>query len=58
MESEDHSECSSSGRIVIKGSLSENKSIITKFTIPLTYPEGVSITCSFDTDTLDCKLDR
>ena len=58
MESEDHSECSSSGRIVIKGSLSEDKSIITKFTIPLTYPEGVSITCSFDTDTLDCKLDR
>ena len=58
MESEDHSECSSSGRIVIKGSLSEHKSIITKFTIPLTYPEGVSITCSFDTDTLDCKLDR
>ena len=58
MVSEDHSECSSSGRIVIKGTLSEDKSIVTKFTIPLTYPEGISITCSFDTDTLDCKLDR
>ena len=58
IESEDHSECSSSGKLLIKGSLTEETSIATKFTIPLTYPEGVSITCSFDKDTLDCTLDR
>ena len=58
IEEEDHSECSSSGKLKIKGSLTEDTSIVTKFTIPLTYPEGVSLTCSFDINTLDCTLDR
>ena len=54
----DHSNCSSTGKIIFKGELSSNVTIVTKFTIPLTYPEGISMTCSFDTDTLECKLDR
>ena len=58
IEEEDHSECSSSGKLKIKGSLTEDTSIVTKFTIPLTHPEGVSLTCSFDINTLDCTLDR
>ena len=58
IEEEDHSECNSSGKLKIKGSLTEDTSIVTKFTIPLTYPEGVSLTCSFDINTLDCTLDR
>ena len=54
----DHSNCSSTEKIIFKGELSTNVTIVTKFTIPLTYPEGISMTCSFDTDTLECKLDR
>ena len=54
----DHSNCSNSGNIIINGKLSNNKTIATKFTIPLTYPSGISTTCSLDTDKLNCKLDR
>ena len=54
----EHGDCSSSGSLTFKGELSEEKSIITKFTIPLTYPEGISITCSLENNQLICKLDR
>ena len=52
------SNCENDGKFFIQGKLSENKTIATKFTIPLTYPEGVSITCSYDGESMECMADR
>ena len=52
------SNCKNDGKFFIQGKLSENKTIATKFTIPLTYPEGVSITCSYDGENMECMADR
>ena len=52
------SNCENDGKFFIQGKLSENKTIATKFTIPLTYPEGVSITCSYDGEIMECMADR
>ena len=52
------SNCKNDGKFFIQGKLSENKTIATKFTIPLTYPEGVSITCSYDGEIMECMADR
>ena len=43
----------------IKGKLSEGKTIASnKFTIPLTYPEGTSITCTFEGEDIECMADK
>ena len=51
-------DCAQSGQFLIKGSLSEEKSIAAKFTIPLTYPEGTSISCTYETDGILCVGDE
>ena len=44
--------------LIIKGDLSYNKTITNKFIIPLTYPEGISLTCSFVDSYLECYIDK
>jgi len=50
--------CLTDGKFIIKGSLSEEKSIAAKFTIPLTYPEGTSITCTYEEESINCIADN
>ena len=50
--------CANDGKFIIKGNISDNSEIpSTKFTLPLTYPEGTSITCTFDNNSLECVAD-
>ena len=57
-ESMDLLECSKDGKFLIKGNLSKKKSIPDKFTIPLTYPEGALMTCSFKDNDIQCIADQ
>ena len=50
--------CAQNGQFLIKGSLSEEKAIAAKFTIPLTYPEGTSISCTYETEGILCVGDE
>ena len=51
--------CENDGKFAIKGSLSGVSTIASnKFTIPLTYPEGTSITCTFEGENLQCIGDK
>jgi hypothetical protein len=51
--------CESNGQFLIVGELSENKTIAAKFTIPLTYPEGTSISCTYTGGTeIVCVADK
>jgi len=54
----DPSNCKAQGKFLIKGTLSEEKSIAAKFTLPLTYPEGTSLTCTYNTDGIECLVDK
>ena len=54
----DQSNCKEKGFFTIKGELTKEISIPNKFTIPLTYPDGVSISCSLVGTNLECSLDR
>ena len=59
-ESINHSTCKSTGTFTIKGKITEKIEENIKFTILLTYPEGITLTCQFneDQDELSCKADR
>lgn len=58
-ESLELGECAKDGKFIIKGSLSEGKTIAAnKISIPLTYPEGTTITCSLNEENLECIADR
>ena len=50
--------CDDTGNFLIKGALSETKSIAAKFTMPLTFPEGTSLTCTYETDGIKCLADK
>ena len=54
----EQSHCKTDGKFVIQGSLPENKEIVSQFTIPLTYPQGSSITCSFKEGNIECITDK
>ena len=55
----DTTNCPVDGKFVIKGSISGDKEIVAnKFTIPLTYPEGTSITCNFVDKNIECIADK
>ena len=54
----DPANCKAQGKFLIKGTLSEEKSIAAKFTLPLTYPEGTSLTCTYNTDGIECLVDK
>ena len=51
-------ECSKDGKFLIKGTLSEEKKINGQFSIPLTYPEGITLTCSFEDQDIQCIADK
>jgi len=57
-DSIEQSTCSRDGKFTIKGSLSEEKSIAAKFTLPLTYPEGTSLTCTYEEESIQCLADK
>ena len=54
----EQSSCSIDGKFTIKGDLSETKSIAAKFNLPLTYPEGTSLTCTYDEGSIQCLADK
>ena len=57
-DSMDEQECSKDGKFLIKGTLSEGKKINGQFSIPLTYPEGITLTCSFEDQDIQCIADK
>ena len=57
-DSMDEQECSKDGKFLIKGTLSEEKKINGQFSIPLTYPEGITLTCSFEDQDIQCIADK
>ena len=57
-DSMDEQECSKDGKFLIKGTLSEGKKINGQFSIPLTYPEGITLTCSFEDQVIQCIADK
>ena len=57
-DSMDEQECSKDGKFFIKGTLSEEKKINGQFSIPLTYPEGITLTCSFEDQDIQCIADK
>ena len=55
--------CGSKGKFIIEGTLSKELTSESKFTIPLTYPDGVSIICNVNnreegSSQIECQLDR
>ena len=54
----EQSTCSNDGKFTIKGELSETKSIAAKFNLPLTYPEGTSLTCTYEEGSIQCLADK
>ena len=59
-ESIDHTSCSSEGILTISGTITEKLNDVKKVNIPLTYPEGITLTCEFNDnqDKIECKVDR
>ena len=59
-ESIDHSLCPSQGILTISGKITEKLGNAKKINIPLTYPEGITLTCEFNDnqDKIECKADR
>ena len=58
-ESIEMGNCATDGKFTIKGKLSEDFQIFSTFTLPLTYPQGTSIICSFaDTNSIECMVDQ
>ena len=59
-DSIDHSSCPSNGILTISGRITEKLEDIKKINIPLTYPEGITLTCEFNDaqDKVECKVDR
>ena len=59
-DSIDHSLCPSKGILTISGRITEKLEDTTKINIPLTYPEGITLTCEFNDaqDKVECKVDR
>ena len=55
--------CRTEGKFIIIGILNKDVSNDVKFTIPLTYPEGISVSCSLDKKErgdcqITCQIDR
>ena len=50
--------CNKNGSFILKGKLSEEKSIVDIFTIPLTYPEGIYLSCTFEEKDIRCLIDK
>ena len=60
-ESIEHNNCETTGMFTIIGKMSDKiQEKVPKFVLPLTYPEGTSLTCESneDQDKLSCKVDR
>ena len=58
-ETIDQSTCQDDGKFTIKGKIAGGKAIASnKFTVPLTYPEGTTITCSFEGENIECTADK
>ena len=59
-ESLDHSDCKNTGKLKIKGSMSEKLNEQNKFKLDLTYPEGISLLCELNQEQneMECKVDR
>ena len=55
-----HISCQSTGIFTISGNLTEKLSQLNKFIIPLTYPEGITLSCELNQDQnlIECKADR
>ena len=54
----DTQKCSEDGKFLLTGKLDKETTIANKFTIPLTYPPNVIITCTFGTDGIQCIADE
>jgi len=54
----DTQKCSEDGKFLLTGKLDKETTIANKFTIPLTYPPNVVITCTFGKDGIQCIADE
>ena len=59
-ESINHSSCQSTGILTISGNFTQKLSQLNKFNIPLTYPEGIALSCELNSEQnlIECKVDR
>ena len=58
VESIDNSSAQENGTFIIKGELDGQADLNKKITFPLTYPEGVSLVCSFNGEGFICMPDQ
>jgi len=59
-ESIKHDSCKTTGLFTITGTLSSKLDQLIKFKVPLTYPEGITLSCKFNKEQneIECKADR
>ena len=50
--------CDTTGKLVLNGKISGESSKYEKFTLPLSEPSGISLSCSLAENQLDCETDR
>ena len=50
--------CNKNGTFTIIGELSQSITDQIKFTLPLTYPEGITLSCVLNNNEIQCKVDR
>ena len=50
--------CDTTGKLVLNGKISGESSNYEKFTLPLSEPSGISLSCSLAENQLDCETDR
>ena len=58
IESINQEDCQETGDLTLIGKISEPISRTIDFTIPLTYPSGVSLGCTLNGNQLECEVDR
>ncbi len=58
IESINQEYCQDTGELTLIGKISEPISRTIDFTIPLTYPSGVSLGCTLNGNQLECEVDR
>ena len=58
IESINQEDCQETGELTLIGKISEPISRTIDFTIPLTYPSGVSLGCTLNGNQLECEVDR
>ena len=58
IESINQGDCEETGILTFSGTISDAISNPIEFTLPLIYPEGVTLSCTLDGNEMECEVDR